>query len=394
MNHDGKADLSIANYFSANISVLLGNGSGSFTTTNYYMGTGPASSVLGDFNSDGYLDIAVGYQGGVGVLLNDHTGHLGAATTFPAGVVPCCITTDDFNLEDHPDVVVGSLTNGSISVLLGNGAGSFGAPATYGISGGGVAGIPGDVNLDGRPDILVLSGGNSAVYVMLNTCGAPLPTATPQASPTACATGSFSDVPSGSTYYPYVTCLASREIVGGYSDCTFRPGNAVTRGQLSKIVSLAAGFNENHTEQSFQDVPVGSTFHLYVERLASRSIIGGYPCGGPGEPCGAGNKPYFRTGSNVTRGQTAKIVAIARGLPAPNPGQQTFQDVPTSSTFWKWIEELSTAGAIGGYPCGGSGEPCGTGNKPYFRAANDVTRGQSSKIVANAFFPSCGSLKR
>lgn len=232
-----------------------------------------------------------------------------------------------------------------------------------------------------------------------NPCtGTPTATSTPApptATPTACTSGVFSDVPQGSTFYPYITCLSSHEVVGGYSDCTFRPANPVTRGQLSKIVSLAANFTEDHTEQTFQDVPVGSTFHLYVERLASRIIINGYVCGGPNEPCVApGNKPYFRTANNVTRGQTSKIVAIARGLPAPTPGHQTFQDVPTSSTFWQWIEELSTAGAIGGYNCGGAGEPCvAPGNKPYFRAANNVTRGQSSKIVSNTFFPNCQSQK-
>ncbi|MEO6456832.1 MAG: hypothetical protein ABIO92_00950 [Chloroflexia bacterium] len=40
---------------------------------------------------------------------------------------------------------------------------------------------------------------------------------------------------------------------------------------------------------------------------------------------------------------------------------------------------------MGGYTCCG---PCGSG-KPYFRPGNDVTRGQSSKIVSNAFFPDC-----
>jgi hypothetical protein len=209
------------------------------------------------------------------------------------------------------------------------------------------------------------------------------------ATGTACI--GFSDVPPGSTYYPYVSCLAERDVVGGYADCTFRPANPVTRGQLSKIVSLAAAFYEGHSEQTFEDVPVGSTFHLYVERLASRGIISGYACGGPGEPCiPPGNRPYFRPNANVTRGQTAKLVAIAANLPAPPQGQRSFEDVPEGSTFWQWIEELSTAGAINGYPCGGAGEPCvPPGNRPYFRAGNNVTRGQSAKIVANTFFPDC-----
>jgi hypothetical protein len=212
----------------------------------------------------------------------------------------------------------------------------------------------------------------------------------PTATPEAC-TIQFSDVPEGSTFYAFVHCLACRNIIGGYPDGTFKPNNNVTRGQLSKLVSNAAGFNESHTTQSFQDVAVGSTFYDFIARLASRGIISGYPCGGAGEPCvPPANLPYFRPGAQVTRGQTAKIVAVARGLPAPPPGQQTFQDVAVGSTFWAWIESLASVGSIGGYPCGGVGEPCiPLNNLPYFRPGANVTRGQSSKIVSKTFFPNC-----
>jgi len=128
-----------------------------------------------------------------------------------------------------------------------------------------------------------------------------------------------------------------------------------------------------------------------VERLASRNIIGGYACGGAGEPCvPPANLPYFRSYAQVTRGQSCKIVAIAASLPAPPSGQQTFQDVPPGSTFWQWIESLARAGTIGGDVCGGAGEPCvPPQNRPYFRPGNNVTRGQASKIVSNTFFPDC-----
>lgn len=44
---------------------------------------------------------------------------------------------------------------------------------------------------------------------------------------------------------------------------------------------------------------------------------------------------------------------------------------------------------MGGYPCGGVGEPCGVGSKPYFRWGNNSTREQVAKITANTFFPNC-----
>jgi hypothetical protein len=92
----------------------------------------------------------------------------------------------------------------------------------------------------------------------------------------------------------------------------FRPGNDVTRGHLSKIVSGAAGGTESPTGQTFEDVAPGSTVYLYIERIASRGVVSGYPCGGPFEPCVTpGNRPYFRPNNPATRGQMSKIAAAA-----------------------------------------------------------------------------------
>ncbi len=222
----------------------------------------------------------------------------------------------------------------------------------------------------------------------------------PTATPTACSI-TFTDVPPGSTFYDYITCMACRGIINGYtSGCEsgnpcFRPNNNVTRGQLSKIVSNSAGYNDDPGPQRFEDVPLGSTFYDFIGRLASRDIIAGYPCGGPGEPCvGPGNLPYFRPNANVTRGQLSKIVSEAAGYSDP-VGDQQFQDVLPGSTFYDWIWRLTDRGIMNGYACGGVGEPCvGPANLPYFRPGANATRGQASKIVANTFFPGCATTER
>jgi hypothetical protein len=206
---------------------------------------------------------------------------------------------------------------------------------------------------------------------------------------TYCEAG-FPDVAPDSPFYSYVRCLACRSIIGGYPDGTFGPNNSVTRGQLSKIVSNAAGFDEGHTGQTYKDVAPDSPFYIWVERLSSRAILGGYPCGGPGEPCDAQNLSYFRPGSNSTRGQITKIVANAAGFNEAVPSnRQTFTDVPPGSPFHEFVERLTTRNVMGGYPCGGPGEPCDSQNRPYFRPNANATRGQISKIVANTFFPGC-----
>ncbi len=210
----------------------------------------------------------------------------------------------------------------------------------------------------------------------------------------------FQDVPPGSTYYDPVRCLACRDILAGYpcgapgepcgtsGDPYFRVNNNITRGQIAKVVSNAANFSDDPGAQMFQDVPPASPFFTWINRLARLGHMSGYPCGGPGEPCRAGNLPYFRPNDNASRGQLSKIVSNAAGLTEPH-SERSFQDVPTSSPFYEWIQRLSSRGYISGYPCGGPGEPCRNGNLPYFRPSNQVTRGQASKIVANTFYPDC-----
>jgi hypothetical protein len=143
----------------------------------------------------------------------------------------------------------------------------------------------------------------------------------------------------------------------------------------------------------FVDVPPAGGFYAYVRCLACRGIVGGYPCGGPGEPCPGA---YYRPNNNVTRGQVSKIVAQSAGFADPiGSTQQTFQDVAPGSTFHVYIERLAERGIIGGYPCGGAGEPCvAPTNRAYFRPGNGATRGQTAKIVQQAFFSSLLAAKR
>src|SRR4029078_714587 len=106
----------------------------------------------------------------------------------------------------------------------------------------------------------------------------------------------------------------------------------------------------------FVDVPHTNTFYLYVRCLACRGIVGGYPCGGPGEPCPGA---YYRPNNNVTRGQVSKIVSESAGFAQVIPNtQQTLEYAPPIGVLWVWIDRLSNRGIIGGYPCGGAFEPC------------------------------------
>jgi hypothetical protein len=214
---------------------------------------------------------------------------------------------------------------------------------------------------------------------------------------------SFQDAPTSNTFYTYIERLYCVGAIGGYvcggpgEPCTapdnrpyFRVGNNATRGQFTKILSTALGWSEAVSGQTFEDVPPTQTFYTWVQRAAARGVIGGYPCGtNPNEPCGAGSRPYFRWGNNITRGQISKVVVLSRGwvtgtpTPVPPTAPYTFEDVPPSNTFYVYVEQASSHSVVSGYPCGTNpNEPCvAPGNRRYFRPNANATRGQLSKMI-------------
>ena len=214
----------------------------------------------------------------------------------------------------------------------------------------------------------------------ISTATPPPGTATPVVSPTPCPI-QFTDVPPSQPFYAYIRCLACRGIVAGYSDNTFRPSANVTRGQMAKFVSNAAGYAEAipATRQTFSDVPPADPFWLFIERAALHGVISGYSDGS------------FHPTANVTRGQAAKFIANSAGYIEAIPAtQQSFTDVLPVDTFWLFIERVKLHDVISGYTCGAPpAGPCDPQNRPYFLAGNPVTRGQTAKFIANSFFPNC-----
>jgi uncharacterized protein (TIGR03437 family) len=128
-NGDGKLDIAAANDVSNNISVLLGNGDGTFrTAVNYSVGSYPQSVAVGDFNGDGWPDLAVvnayslssqGGNGNVSVLYGNGDGTFGAAANYDVGIAPDSIAVGDFNGDGRADLVTANRGSNNVSVLLG-----------------------------------------------------------------------------------------------------------------------------------------------------------------------------------------------------------------------------------------------------------------------------------
>ncbi len=211
---DGHLDLAVANSGDNTVSVLLGNGDGTFQPqVTYAVGQAPQALVAGDFTGDGHLDLAVANGGSntVSMLLGKGDGTFAPQVTYAVGSesfgnrggrlqwrrparprrlreqpsgwrrhsrsaaeqgrrhvrAPDYLQrgkadfgnrAGDFTGDGRLDLAVTS-DLGYVSVLLGNGDGTFQAPITYAVGGTLGAIVAGDFNGDGRLDLAVAVNG-------------------------------------------------------------------------------------------------------------------------------------------------------------------------------------------------------------------------------------------
>jgi hypothetical protein len=227
--------------------------------------------------------------------------------------------------------------------------------------------ILGTINTGGTATIGVQDGAGRFTQCICNTaptpnsriaftstggsCATLTPTATPAQSNTPVATNTSAP-----------TNTVSRTPTPGQTNT---PGATSTPSNTSIATDTPAptntpGGSPTPCTLSFSDVNPSDYFYVPVMYLACHGVISGYSDG------------TFRPYNNTTRGQLTKIVVLAEGWTVNCPTTPTFSDVPTTHTFYCYVETAVEHSIISGYADG------------TFRPENNVTRGQLCKIVVLA----------
>jgi hypothetical protein len=164
-NGDGKADLAVPVYsiFTpiSDVSILLGNGDGTFTAAPVTPITGQnaGSVAVGDFNEDGKPDLAITLPdaNAVQIMLGNGDGSFTASQTIPDVNGPFFVTTGDFNGDGIADLAVVSFVDGNLAIFLGSGDGTFTEKSSPVSGGPPLAAAVGDFNGDGKADLAVVN---------------------------------------------------------------------------------------------------------------------------------------------------------------------------------------------------------------------------------------------
>jgi hypothetical protein len=160
---DGHPDLVVSNLTfvrqSDQLSLLRGNGDGTFQAPlSVNAGRLPKALAVGDFHGDGTLDLAAVNVTGddVSILLGQGGGGFNLAPQFATGAGPAAVGSADFNCDGFPDLVTANTNGNSVTVLLGNGDGSFQPAVNLPAGNRPLQVVVADLNGDGMSDLAVL----------------------------------------------------------------------------------------------------------------------------------------------------------------------------------------------------------------------------------------------
>jgi hypothetical protein len=177
-NNDNILDIVVGNFRSNSISILLGNGNGTFANYGSYStgSTYPVFIAVGDFNNDTKQDLVVANEKGnnVGVFIGHGDGSFAEQISYamPNGYSPMCVVVSDFNKDNISDIAVANRDGNNIGILLGYANGTFRSMTMYstGSNSGPWSIAIGDFNKDNCIDIAVANSGSKNVGIFFGNC--------------------------------------------------------------------------------------------------------------------------------------------------------------------------------------------------------------------------------
>jgi hypothetical protein len=261
---NGIPDLAVACAFPSTdgVSVLLGNGDGTFQPFVTYNvgGQTPATLAVGDLTGNGVQDLVTADgqfdNNSVSVLPGNGDGTFGSVCVYATGQAPIAVALGDFNSDGVLDVVAADQKGpvGCVSVLLGNGDGTLLASPDLVVPGPGPS-VEADFTDDGIPDLAVITSSLSYSGVMIfpglgnGSFGAPIET-TMIHNPTSLAVGDFT----GNGHMDLaVTTSAGVDILLGNGDGTFEAPTVFAAGPSPTWVAVANFNGDGHLDLAVAD---------------------------------------------------------------------------------------------------------------------------------------------
>ncbi len=168
-NGDSKLDLAVANNSSSDVSILFGDGAGSFQVVDTVrVGPAPREVLVADLDGSGKPDIVSSNfdANTISVLLNDGTGTLKPSKSFAVGTNPRALAATDLNGDGNRDLAVTNFGSSNVSVLMGKGGGDFNGPAIIPVFSNPAHSLAvDDFNGDGRPDLAAGANGRTSILL-------------------------------------------------------------------------------------------------------------------------------------------------------------------------------------------------------------------------------------
>jgi hypothetical protein len=235
--------------FQGQVYILFGTAEGSFVPghSSYRLANYTSALSTADLNGDGNLDLVAGFMDGgvVSVLLGNGDGTFGPATDYATGGSPAALVLADFNNDGIVDIAVSNTLIGTTSILLGNGDGTFRAGGSMQVLG--AHGITaGDFNHDGNVDLAIESNFYVSIYLGNGDGKFKAPIDTPETDiyVASVITGDFNS--DGNLDLALVYVDEAPEIFLGNGDGTFQTGVQAPLTAGSDPVALAAAdFNQD-----------------------------------------------------------------------------------------------------------------------------------------------------